>query len=590
MDKRLAISRIIYLLCISKYFLFRFNNQIMMGLLMNVYDVRHPLRKLSVSLVWLSLLTCFGGISCAEAQDRATEVDKIFAWADQNSPGCACAVAKDGNLEINRGYGMADLEKKLPLESDAKFDIGSLSKQFVAAASLLLVEEGKISLSDTIRRFIPELPDYGHTITINHLLTHTSGIRDWTGLRPLQAKPMDVLLLILQQKELNFVPGNEWSYSNSGYVLLKEIIERVSGKSFGEFCQQRIFTPLGMIHTSYQVQGYKGIAKMANAYEKSRGGWQPATLEGLERGGGALISTAADLIVWNKALATGQLSAFVSAKLMEPTQLNSGRELRYARGIYMDSLGKQPFWWHSGSAEGYKSLLAYFPEEKLSIAILCNSGDGTNRISFATRIYGLYAGNEAVKAAQDKPHHVSYNIDDKTLKSYTGTFITASRLRPVQLVLAEKGLRIANGPLLHAVDNNRFERVGTDLDYFSDDSFRIHFISADSFDLVSMDGYILSFSRAKAWKPDEPDYAAIVGTYHSEEAGSAFRIEAEEGQLLLSMDRAPQRQFPLIPIARDHFQLSQMFIRFMRDGQGKVVAMDYSNPLLRRLRFIRSAP
>ena len=181
-------------------------------------------------------------------------------------------------------------------------------------------------------------------------------------------------------------------------------------------------------------------------------------------------------------------------------------------------------------------------------------------------------------------------IDEKTLKSYTGTFFTESRLRPMQLLLAEKGLKIANGPLLNPIDHNRFERVENDLDYFSDDPFRIHFVSPDSFDLVSMDGYILSFSRTKAWKPDEKDYAALVGTYHSDESGSSFKIDAVQGQLLLSLNHAPQRKFPLIPIAQDRFQLSQMFIRFIRDGQGNVVAIDYSNPLLRRLRFIRSNP
>src|SRR5690606_28143405 len=150
-------------------------------------------------------------------------------------------------------------------------------------------------------------------------------------------------------------------------------------------------------------------------------------------------------------------------------QLNSGRELRYARGIFMDSLGKEPFWWHGGSAEGYKSLLAYFPELKLSIAILCNSGDGTNRIAFATRIYSLYADPEATREAKKETELVSYNIDEKTLKSDTGSFFTESRLRPMQLLLAEKGLRIANGPLLNPIDHNRFERVENDLDYFSDD-------------------------------------------------------------------------------------------------------------------------
>src|SRR5215216_2603447 len=155
------------------------------------------------------------------AQDKTSEIDKIFSWATPATPGCAVAVSQHGKLVVNRAYGSADLERDVPLSPSSIFDIGSVRKQFVAAAVLLLVEDGRLSLSDDIRKHFPELPDYGHKVTVDHLLTHTSGIRDWQGLRSLVGGSVDdVVGLTLRQRGLNFAPGEEWSYSNSGYVLL----------------------------------------------------------------------------------------------------------------------------------------------------------------------------------------------------------------------------------------------------------------------------------------------------------------------------------------------------------------------------------
>ncbi|HVK48535.1 MAG TPA: serine hydrolase domain-containing protein, partial [Pseudobacter sp.] len=179
--------------------------------------------------------------SSAWAQDTVKEIDKIFSWTSEKAPGCVCAVSQHGKLIMNRAYGSADLERNVPLSVNSVFDAGSLTKQFVAAATLLLVEEGKLSLTADIHQYIPELPDYGSAITLDHLLTHTSGIRDWTGMTPISAENPDALKLVLRQRGLNFAPGDEWDYSNSGYVLLKEIIARKTGGSFAAFANARLF-------------------------------------------------------------------------------------------------------------------------------------------------------------------------------------------------------------------------------------------------------------------------------------------------------------------------------------------------------------
>lgn len=168
-----------------------------------------------VSFVAAALL----GGTPAYAQDKTAEIDKIFSWAKPNEPGCAVSVSQNGKLVASRAYGSADLERDVPLSTNSIFDAGSVRNQFVAAAVLLLVEEGKLSLSDDVRKHISQLPDYGNKITLDHLLTHTSGIRDWQPLLNLAGGDPDAMTMILRQRGLNFVPGEEWSYSNSGYVL-----------------------------------------------------------------------------------------------------------------------------------------------------------------------------------------------------------------------------------------------------------------------------------------------------------------------------------------------------------------------------------
>ncbi|MGH9200567.1 MAG: serine hydrolase domain-containing protein, partial [Vicinamibacterales bacterium] len=160
----------------------------------------------------------------AHAQDTTNEIDKIFSWATPATPGCAVAASQHGKLVVNRAYGLADLERNVPITPDTIFDAASIRKQFIAAAVLLLVEEGRLSLSDDVRKFVPELPDYAHKITLDHMLTHTSGLRDWVPLLNFANGDYPAWSMILRQRSLTFAPGEEWSYSNSGYVLLVEVV------------------------------------------------------------------------------------------------------------------------------------------------------------------------------------------------------------------------------------------------------------------------------------------------------------------------------------------------------------------------------
>lgn len=278
----------------------------------------------STFLLLLVILTA----TSLSAQDKSSEVDKIFSWTNPSMPGCACAVAQDGKLVVEKAYGSADLERNVPLSVNSVFDIASLQKQFVAASVLMLVEEKKLALSDDIRKYIPELPDYGHKITIDHLLTHTSGLRDWTGILPLAGGDPDAFTIILRQKHLNFIPGEEWAYSNSGYVLLKELITRISAMSVDEFMRKRIFEPLQMHSSQYLSDLSTIVRNRALAFEKQGSEWKlDMKLDNDRGGGGAMMSTAGDLIKWNEALTKGTLGNWVTSKLQEAAKLNNGRKL-----------------------------------------------------------------------------------------------------------------------------------------------------------------------------------------------------------------------------------------------------------------------
>ncbi|HKP76225.1 MAG TPA: serine hydrolase domain-containing protein, partial [Longimicrobiaceae bacterium] len=332
----------------------------------------------------------------AHAQSVASKVDSIFNWATTSTPGCAVGVSQRGRVLVNRAYGMADLEHGVALTPETAFDVGSVTKQFVAASILLLAEQGRLSLTDDVHQYVPELPDYGYTITIDHLLTHTSGIRDWVWLSQVTQAKDDALTLILRQHRLNFPPGEEWSYSNSGYELLREIVTRVSGQSLPEFMRTHLFEPLGMRSTRYARDAGE-VPNHAVAYEKDGDRWRQSMLMGNARGGGGVFSTAGDLLIWNDALTNHRLGAFVSQKLQEPARLRNGRTLNYARGLMLERGGGAIF--HAGDAAAFNAFLARLPNEGLSFALLCNAGEFADQRNDEMKIADLFAPTPAAAAA-----------------------------------------------------------------------------------------------------------------------------------------------------------------------------------------------
>lgn len=537
-------------------------------------------RCLGVSIVLVLLLS-----TPALAQDRTSEIDDIFRWVTPGLPGCAVAASHHGKLVVNRAYGLADLERNVPIGPDTRFDVASIRKQFIAAAVLLLVEDGRLSLSDDVRTHIPELPDYGRTVTLDHLLTHTSGLRDWIPLQEWSGGSEDAMTLILRQRTLNFAPGEEWSYSNSGYVLLVEVVARASRMPFSEFARTRLFEPLGMKSTLYEEDTNGVIRNRALAYEPEKDRWRIAMRLGDERGCGAVFSTASDLVLWTDALASQRLGTFVSQKLEEPARLSNGRTLAYGRGLQLGSNFAGRMLWHGGGAAGYRSILARYPDQGLSVAVLCNAGERSDgRDGFAARVHDLFVSVSRPAPAAPAPAPVVEGLD---VKSKAGLFFKEGSGEWVRLGVNNGRLAIQGGGPLVAVTPDRFRIPRANLAFMSQDEFELRFLSADRFELRSMEGQTTGYRRAVAWAPTAEELQARAGRYESDELRGVFQMTPGKGTLMARYNEGTGGGVELRSVDHDVFQAGALTLRFRRDNAGRVLGLDFATPVLRNITFTR---
>jgi CubicO group peptidase (beta-lactamase class C family) len=335
----------------------------------------------------IALLLLMGLAAHAAAQTPAaldTRVDAVFErWDSRVLPGCAVAAALEGEPVLARAYGMADLEHGIANTPGTIFEAGSVAKQFTAAAVVLLALDGALSLDDDVRRFVPEVPDYGAPITIRHLLNHTSGLRDWGSVaalsgwgRGVRTHSHDhVLDIISRQSALNYTPGDAYSYTNSGYNLLAIIVDRVSGRPFAEFSRERIFEPLGLRDTRWRDDYRRIVPGRAAAYAMRDD--EVIIDRPIEHvhGNGGLLTTVGDLLRWDRALATGELGGPDFVRLMhEQGILNDGRTIHYAAGLQIGTRHGVPEVRHTGATAGYRAFLGRYPDQHLSVALLCNVG------------------------------------------------------------------------------------------------------------------------------------------------------------------------------------------------------------------------
>ncbi len=331
---------------------------------------------------------CIAAAHAAPAAQPGIEqrIDKVFEpWTRSDAPGCAVSVSQSGRVVFEHGYGMADLEQGVANRPDTVFNIASLSKQFTSVAVLLLAEQGKLSLDDDVRKYVPEVPDYGKTITVRQLANHTSGLRDAPTLLALSGwnwvddvPEARILDLVKRQKSLNFEPGSEYLYSNTGYELLATIVERLSGQPLGAFADANLFKPLGMLHTRFyddrrMIMKNRAIGHLFKD-DGTLGIWRP-TYQVV--GDGALLTTVQDLAAWERNFLTPRLGLHpqqLVQQLTQPARLNNGKTIEYALGVAPGEYRGLKTISHGGAIPGYATNMLRFPEQQLGIYVLCNRG------------------------------------------------------------------------------------------------------------------------------------------------------------------------------------------------------------------------
>ena len=348
-------------------------------------------------IVLIAVLCCAAAGASGQAlpAGMGAEIDKVFAtFSKPGSPGCAMAVYRDGEIAYEHGYGEASLELGVPITPRTVFDIGSTSKQFTAFSILLLERDGKLSLDDDVRKYVPELQPMPRPVTLRHLMLHTSGLRDYLTLWALAGMKTEnwttqaeAVQLVARQKQPNFPAGDEWLYSNTGYLLLGETVKRVSGKSLPEFAAERIFRPLGMDHTFYLDDHTRVVPGKAEGYVPRRGGGFSVELSDFEQtGDGAVQTSVEDLLLWDRNFYQPKVG---DQALLEKAQtvgiLNDGKKLDYAAGLMIGTYRGLPTVRHGGSWAGYRADLLRFPGVRTSVACLCNLGTA-NPSALADRV------------------------------------------------------------------------------------------------------------------------------------------------------------------------------------------------------------
>jgi CubicO group peptidase (beta-lactamase class C family) len=523
--------------------------------------------------------------------------DKLFAaWDKPDTPGAALAVVRDGQIIYKRGYGVAHLEYGVRNTPSTVFHAASLSKQFTAFAIHLLAQDGKLSLDDEVRKHVPELQVQGPPVTIRHLLHHTSGLRDQWNLLLLAGLRLDdvitegdILGLLWQQKQLNFAPGDEAVYNNSGFTLLGLIVKRVSGQSLAAFAQAQIFGPLGMKDTHFH-ESYGALVKgRAYSYQRTREGYQYVALSYSNVGATSLMTTVEDLALWNNNFDEARVGGpALQLAMLARGRLNAGRDTQYASGLVMGQYRGVNLIEHSGSDAGYRAHFLRLPDQRLTVLLLGNASD-LNAGELSRRVADIYLEGAAGVASPEpqRTFPAEVDVEARLLAPYLGDF----EMRPgFVLTFTAEGNRL----MVQATGQPKFALFASAPDRF----FTKAFESSVAFDAPAPDGAAatatwrqngrdLTLRRIRQGEaPTAQAMQACVGDYYSDELRTMYSLSLREGKLMV---RYPRGTLELKPLTRDVFSVGFPLgsVRLQRNAAGACEGFAVSNERLRNLRFMR---
>lgn len=537
----------------------------------------------------------------ASAADTKAKVDAIFRDVDRSdSPGCAVGVYRDGQIAYARGYGMANLELNVGNTPQTVFDIGSVSKQFTAIAIHLLAREGKLSLDDDIRKWVPEIPSYGKTVTLRHLLHHTGGLRDYIELMSLQgmveedlSPESDVLEIMARQKAPNFAPGEDYLYCNTGYNLLALVVEKASGQSLRDFSEQRIFAPLGMRHTQINDSHTRIVPNRATGYQKEGSGYGIEMSDWEQTGDGSVLTTVEDLFRWNQNFFEPKVGdAKLLAAMQEVGVLNSGKKLDYASALRIGTYRGLTTVSHSGSWAGFRAQLLRFPQQKFAVACLCNDGGISNPSRLSRKVAEVYLGaimkpEEATPAAK-KAATPKYAPSSAELQKLAGAYFGTDSDQLFRVTVAGKGLVAESRTeklTLVAEAPGKFRAEGPAADAaevaFTPVAGGRPVMKITTGELDDRDTEV--FNPVTVVSPTAAELAELAGTYVSEELATTWRLALEDGKLYIR-HRGLSKD-PLAPTVKDAMSVDGLSLRFQRDAAGKVTGFTLDEGRVRGIGF-----
>ena len=545
--------------------------------------MKNSIRQHLVIAAVVAVTLAAGAIALSGQSQAAIEpkVDQLFAKWSATTPGCAVGASVNGQQVLAKAYGMAELEHDVKNTPDTIFEAGSVSKQFTAAAVLLLAREGKLSLDDQVRKYIPELPDYGVPLTIRHMLNHSSGLRDWGSVASIAGWPRTsrahthahVLEMASRQKATNFTPGTRYSYSNTGYNLAAILVSRVSGMSFADFSQRRIFQPLGMTRTSWRDDHRRIVKGRAQAYSEEDGGYRLLMPFENVHGNGGLLTTVGDLLKWNHNFATHVIgdAAFVTEQ-ERAGRFNDGRTHGYALGLMVGNYKGVREVAHSGSTAGYRAHLSRYPDQQVSVAVLCNVSSG-NATQYTNAVADLYLGDRLRPAATPTATHT---LTPAAISAIVGLYRDTTTGEALSIVRGNDGVRIDRGAALIPTAPTRF--VTANRQTWEIDGGRGTARMTDAY------GTVDTYERVEPVQPTAAQLQDLVGTYVSDEAETTIAVAVDGDSVVLK--RRPDTTMKLTPIYRDAFTGSIGTVIFRRTG-GRVTGFSVSQDRVWDLRFSR---
>ncbi len=548
----------------------------------------------------LIILAHFSTVAQSIEKSKINLIDSLFSEYDKsNSPGCVLGLIKDGNFIYQRGYGSANLENNIPISSNTVFDIGSMSKQFTSAAIILLQQQGKLSLDDSVRKYIPELPWYGKTMTIRQMLNHTSGLRDYNSLLTLSGKQEeqvttkeDALNIIIKQKNLNFNIGEEWDYSNTGFFLASVIVERISGLSMKEFSEKNIFKPLGMKNTFYLDNHTTIVPYRATAYAPNEvGGFQINMSNWEQTGDGAIQTNCNDLSLWDKNYYNPIVGGQDFLKLITTTStLNNGEKLNYTLGLFKEEFYGLELFHHGGAWAGYRAELLRFPQEHFSVICLSNLAS-FNPSGLAREVAKIYLTDKLKKENKveiTKSVKSTKPLNKESVQSYSGHYHTTYNdiLREVS-VEGDKLFYVRNS-------SNKTELIyiGNDEFIIKDNGFHMKFIRSKNNEISAINvlaGGVkpITLNRYTPAKFLKTNFLNISGNYYSDELNRNCEINLSDSSLIAIIDK--QDSISMSPVTKDSFvdESHSISIEFNRNQNGKVDGFYITVSRVRKIFFKR---